>query len=285
MPAPNQSTIAMRPVERFLAALAALDRGTIEEVRVAVVVAHPDDESIGIGGQLRRLGNVLIVVVTDGAPRDDDYARSQGFDGWRDYSTARGRELESALAAAGIAGEGIVRLDIADKSAAFNLAGIARALADSLLERRVEIVVTQPYEGGHPDHDATAFAVRGAAGLLVRAGEPAPSIVEMTSYYPVRTGLARQRFVPEPGCPETIVPLSADALGVKQSMFAAHRSQAAQLALFTATDERFRRAPEYDFTVPANRGLVQYHQTVPGLTSERWCRLALDALNELGLGG
>jgi N-acetylglucosamine malate deacetylase 2 len=39
-------------------------------VPVAVVVAHPDDETIGCGAILRRLPLVRLVHVTDGAPRD-----------------------------------------------------------------------------------------------------------------------------------------------------------------------------------------------------------------------
>ena len=37
---------------------------------LAVVVAHPDDEMIGLGSRLSELGGVTLVYVTDGAPRD-----------------------------------------------------------------------------------------------------------------------------------------------------------------------------------------------------------------------
>ncbi len=57
----------MNPGEAILARLAA--GGPIAE-RVMIVVAHPDDETIGLGAQLRRFEDALLVHVTDGAPRD-----------------------------------------------------------------------------------------------------------------------------------------------------------------------------------------------------------------------
>src|SRR3954469_18766827 len=57
--------------------------------RIAVVVAHPDDEAIGAGAVLRGFRDVTIVHVTDGAPRDDGYAGSKGFASRAEYAAAR----------------------------------------------------------------------------------------------------------------------------------------------------------------------------------------------------
>ncbi len=67
--------------------------------RLMIVVAHPDDETIGIGGQLRRLRDVSLLHVTDGAPRDGEDAGRHGFAALADYAAARRQELAEALAA------------------------------------------------------------------------------------------------------------------------------------------------------------------------------------------
>ena len=54
-----------------------------------IVVAHPDDETIGLGAQLGRFEDALLVHVTDGAPRDGDDARNYGFASVADYAAAR----------------------------------------------------------------------------------------------------------------------------------------------------------------------------------------------------
>lgn len=269
--------------ESFLAALAVPEGRVINDLNVAVVVAHPDDETIGIGAQLPRLPNCFVVVATDGAPRDEADAHAKGFAGWPDYAAARDHELAAAMAEAGIGGDRILRLDVPDKEAPFHLVALPRLLAEVLRTHRMDVVVTQPYEGGHPDHDAVAFAVQAAAALLARDREMPPKIVEMTSYHLGPGGLVRQKFASQPTAAETIVPLSSDALKRKRRMIAAHRSQAKVLASFTAQDERFRRAPAYDFTHPANDGLVDYARITRDVDSGRWCRLAKDALVELRL--
>jgi hypothetical protein len=54
------------------------ERRTVEP-RVMIVVAHPDDETIGMGAQLCGFHDALLLQVTDGAPRDGRDAAAHGF--------------------------------------------------------------------------------------------------------------------------------------------------------------------------------------------------------------
>ena len=79
--------------------LAQIASGAPVDAPVAVVVAHPDDETIGLGAQLGRFDDALLVHVTDGTPRDGEDARNYGFAGVADYAAARAAELCAALRA------------------------------------------------------------------------------------------------------------------------------------------------------------------------------------------
>ena len=62
-----------------------------------IVVAHPDDETIGMGAQLCRFDDALLVQVTDGAPRDGHDAAAHGFATLADYAAARRARAGGAL--------------------------------------------------------------------------------------------------------------------------------------------------------------------------------------------
>ncbi|HYC50403.1 MAG TPA: hypothetical protein VEB19_04755, partial [Gemmatimonadaceae bacterium] len=61
-------------IRRFIAG----DRGAPTQLTTLIIVAHPDDESIGAGARLRKLGDAWVVDVTDGAPRDIACANRHG---------------------------------------------------------------------------------------------------------------------------------------------------------------------------------------------------------------
>jgi N-acetylglucosamine malate deacetylase 2 len=67
--------------------------------RIMIVVAHPDDETIGMGAQLCRFHDALLVQLTDGAPRDGCDAAAHGYPTLAEYAFARRVELYAALAA------------------------------------------------------------------------------------------------------------------------------------------------------------------------------------------
>ena len=242
----------------MLAAL--LERRPIEEP-VALVVAHPDDETLALGGSLHLFRRLLLIHVTDGAPLSLGDAAREGFDGPAAYAAARSTELDAALAL--VPGGRIARmtLGISDQLATAAIPDITTRLHQVFAAHDVRTVLTHCYEGGHPDHDAVAAAVQ-------RTGA---EVFEFAGYHADRNGALRTgEFLTYPGhiagydpplttSPEaTVIHLQSDDLARKQAMLACFRTQREILSHFDPSVERFRRAPRYDFAQPPHPGRLLY---------------------------
>lgn len=256
---------------------AVLSLEELENSRVAVVVAHPDDESIGCGALLARLESVSVIVVTDGSPRNGADARRAGFASPDAYTSARARELETALAIAGVSARQIVRFAIPDQESSKAMVAITERLASFFQSQRIEAVVTHAYEGGHPDHDATALCAQAAARLSLARMK----LIEMPLYHLGRAGIARQSFCD--GRDDIVMRLTRRDIELKTQMIAAHASQAQTLQPFGLGVERYRIARAYDFRAPANSGRILYELHDWGLRPAEWLRLAKEALGAMPL--
>jgi LmbE family N-acetylglucosaminyl deacetylase len=275
---------ALDAPERAARFLRALQTGLpLQAKTVALVTAHPDDETIGAGALLPRLSGVTVILATDGAPRNGGDAGRQGFTSAADYAFARSREFERVMMLAGVPVADRFCLGLPDQEAAMNLPRLTRALVRLFRERDTEIALTHSYEGGHPDHDAVAFAVHAAAALRSREGRDV-AVVEMPFYHLDGKDWAVQRFIPAPDVEETALPLREEDRAVKLEMLAAHRTQGETLSRFDLDAERFRIAPDYDFAVLPNGGRLLYERYGWGMTGDRWRTLAAAASAELGLG-
>ncbi|HLH16776.1 MAG TPA: PIG-L family deacetylase [Bryobacteraceae bacterium] len=255
---------------------------------VLVVAAHPDDETIGAGGMLARLRDVTILHITDGAPRDMADARAAGFENREDYAAARRRELEAAMRLAGIGNGQLLHLNVVDKEASLEMAYVTLKLVHLLRELRPGAVLTHAYEGGHPDHDAAAFAVHAACARVTAP----PDVYEFASYHaaaqvaaagssqaPVR--METGRFLPGGDAGEVYV-LDEAQRDNKRRMLECFPTQAGMLRHFALDEERFRPAPAYDFTAAPHAGTLLYESWNWGITGERWRLLAGEALKTLG---
>jgi LmbE family N-acetylglucosaminyl deacetylase len=274
---------------QFLGDLADKRRLRTLDMPVAVVVAHPDDEVAGLGAQLPRFANLWLIHVTDGAPRNPDYARAAGFSSREAYARARRAELTDALAVAGITPRTEV-IGVADQDASHRLAEITEQLAELLRIAAPAAVITHPYEGGHPDHDATAFAVHAACRLLAVTQAKTPAVVEMTSYHNRDGRIEVYEFLPgnrdgDAGEDVTTIVLREDERALKRRMFDCFPSQQAPLDWFPIGIERFRAAPAYDFTAPPHEGQLFYEMFDWGITGPRWREMARNALAALPAQG
>jgi LmbE family N-acetylglucosaminyl deacetylase len=275
--------------------------GEGEPPRVLMVVAHPDDEVIGAGVRLRWLGErVTIVHVTDGAPADPRDALRAGLISAEHYAAARRSDMLEAMSLVKISDTQLVQLGFQDQGVVHQITEVADAVSDLVRKIEPEIVLTHPYEGGHPDHDAVALAVRMAVGRCAAAlavlppvpphpggegqgeGEQiantsacdefsrdTPAVLEMTSYHLGPEGLHSGEFLSS-NTPTRFLQLTAQERALKQKLFARFRTQQHVLRWFRTDVEAFRVAPQYDFTRPPHLGILFYEQFKIGMTWREW---------------
>ena len=269
--------VALSSAEAILALLPAF--GPILQ-RLMIVVAHPDDETMALGGQLWRMPDALLLHVTDGAPRDGEDARRHGFAVLGDYAAARQGELAAALITGQAAGVRTAAIGLPDKEAVHSLTQLSRQLLQLMRQELPAAVLTHAYEGGHPDHDAAAFAVHAACRLLTAADRPA--IIEMPFYHLHDGEMVTGRFLPS-SSREITVPLGKSEIRRKHLMAECFRTQREMLGYFDLSPERFRPAPAYDFREPPYFGTLLYETFGWGITGADWRKHAEKALVELGL--
>ena len=242
--------------------------------RILIISPHPDDEVIGAGSRLLHLNGAAVVQVTDGSPRDLRDGHANGFTTREDYAAARRAELRAALALAGRFET--IHLDIPDQEASLHLAQLTHTLAELFTRLVPEIILTVPYEGGHPDHDATAFAVHNALHLSCSPAR----IVEMTAYHNSPRGCTYSEFL-NPTSNESVFHLTPSERAFKQRMFDCFKTQFPVLQWFPIGIEKFRFAPHYDFTLAPHPGSLYYELFPWGVSGNEWRTLAGEALESV----
>ena len=279
----GDKTHAATAVSQFLQRLCEPGEGTID-LPVVLICAHPDDETIGAGARLLRLSALSIAHVTDGAPRSMGDALRNGFESCASYAAARREELERALEAGAVRWPQLHEFGFSDQAATEGMLAITRAVYELLRQVSPAVVITHPYEGGHPDHDATAFAVHLACMLIGREEGASPLLVEMTSYHNRGGTLAAGEFLPDHAdMPVSTAWLDDRERELKRRMIACFRTQASVLAQFPVETERFRPAPRYDFSKPPHPGTLFYEQHPWGMTGTRFRLSVAETLQELQL--
>lgn len=250
------------------------------DIKCAVIVAHPGDEIVGAGCLISKLADVSVVHITDGA-RDLSQATAAGFDDLAAYTEARKQECLIALGLAHVPQDRVVEFSIPDSSACNCLSDLAKRIAHFLQESGVDIVITHPYEGGHPDHDATAFATHAALQLVQRNGFKPPSLFEM-ALHPGKDEISKlPEFLPGAGGETTTLVLDERATKLKRQMFECLESQRRSIQASPVGWEKFRPPPAYDFSVPPHEGRLHYENFDWAPSSNEWQLSARKALMDL----
>jgi LmbE family N-acetylglucosaminyl deacetylase len=250
-------------------------------MRCSVIVAHPADEVVGAGCLISKLVDVTILHVTDGAPCDLHDVKAAGFAKRSEYAEARREECLAALAMANVPQDRVVDFAVPNGGAAQCLADLTRKITTFLQQSAADIIVTHPYEGGHPDHDATAFATHAALRLMKENGLRPPALFEM-ALHPGADGIAKlPEFLPGTERESTTLLLDERARSLKQRMFDCFETQRESLEVSPVGPERFRQPSNYDFSAPPQAGKLHYENFYWRLTADEWQSLAVKALDSL----
>jgi LmbE family N-acetylglucosaminyl deacetylase len=245
--------------------------------RALLVFAHQDDETVALGARLANFGSAHIVHVTDGAPRNEHDSRNYGFSTLAEYRSARAGELADVLRTAGIGNASHEMLRVPDQEASHTLVALTRTIDRIIRQHKPEVIFTHPYEGGHPDHDACAFAVHHAVKLQREGARPL--IIEGTFYHACpEGGFETGHFLPAPDPVLTAeFHLTADEYRAKKALLDLFTTQRQTLSVFPLKYERFRIAPRYDFRNPPHTPPVLYDNYPWGMTSREFVQLAREA--------
>ncbi len=131
--------------------------------RLVVVAAHPDDETLGVGGVIARLAQmgmpIRLIVATAGERSHPDATQ------WQPGALGRVRQDEVAAAIRILAPQAtITHLGLPDGELAV-CEGELKAMVAALLHE-TDLVLAPWVDDGHADHDAAGRAVRRAAATV-----------------------------------------------------------------------------------------------------------------------
>lgn len=244
-------------------------------LRLMLLAAHPDDETIGASALLAQFPKTVVAFLTDGAPRDTRFWPSDMSGSRQKYAELRRRETANAFRHARIS-ETPVWLGGTDQETVFQIQMLTSKLRALLDKTGIEAIVTHPYEGGHPDHDSAALIARLAISRMRKT--PRPELLEMTSYHAHNKRCVTGEFLPEKSVGQKFDPLIFDLNECdrerKQKMMAAYRSQRAVLEGFRVDREMIRLAPDYDFSRPPHEGKLCYECMGWPINGARWREIA-----------
>jgi N-acetylglucosamine malate deacetylase 2 len=253
---------------------------------VLVVAAHPDDETIGCGGVLGGTHEARVAYLTDGVPSDPFLVPAAFRDNRELYRETRSEEARRALEFAGIGEDHIIRFGAVDQETSYTMVPLVERLLAILEDVRPSVVVSHPYEGGHPDHDTAAFVARSACTLHRQRHAWSPKLLEMTSYHAPSGRLVTGTFLDDRRGgtrrgDAVVVVLSPSERRCKELMMRCFETQKEVLAPFGIESESFRHAPLYDFSSAPHDGALYYEQLGWRITGQRWRALAMDAARKL----
>jgi LmbE family N-acetylglucosaminyl deacetylase len=147
------------------------------DLRLIILAAHPDDETIGASLLLSRHRESFVAFLTDGAPRDRKLWSPAVKNSREEYASIRRAEAAKALSIPGVPERNIHWLGAVDQEAVLEIGRLTRAFAELLALVTPSVVIAHAYEGGHPDHDSAAVVARLAISVLEERQRPScPSI-------------------------------------------------------------------------------------------------------------
>jgi LmbE family N-acetylglucosaminyl deacetylase len=232
---------------------------------VAIIVAHPDDETIGCGSLLNRVKNVKVCVLTNGIMSKQFDKNKVRFIDISDENN-RLRELEASLSIIKINQSDIFCLGFNDLALCSNLCQVILDVEKFIIEKKIKYIITHAFEGGHPDHDATAFCVRTAVNKC-NVINPI-TVFEMPLYHFFKGKIRTQYFCD--GNQGIVIYNDLSARIIKSKMLSVYKSQAHILKDFRILDERFRLARNYNFLELPNQGKLFYSTWNCPFTGDMW---------------
>lgn len=230
----------------------------IPDKPVLVIVSHPDDETLGCAHLLlRQPAQCHVLHTTTGAPAEERFWRQAGADSREEYAAVRREELLAAMDVFALPSGRLHLLPFGDRDLPRNLVPLVHQIRAHIEALAPGCIYTHAFEGGHPDHDSTRYAVGRALERMCREGKPLPELREFTGYH-ARAGEFFSGVFLEDGGAAVDVPLTPEESARKQRALDCYCSQQRVIQRFALSPERWRTAMATDFRRRPHGGPLYY---------------------------